>query len=69
MEEDIKVIRKTLSQYKDVISILEDIIMFRLPSTLFIKWLLSNCNQKSFFKVVLLEDLQLFNGLITLWTM
>lgn len=31
MEEDIKVIRKTQSQYKDVISILEDTIMFRLP--------------------------------------
>jgi hypothetical protein len=31
MEEDIKVIRKTQSQCKDVISILEDTIMFRLP--------------------------------------
>jgi len=31
MEEDIKVIRKPQSQYKDVISILEDTIMFRLP--------------------------------------
>ena len=31
MEEDIKVIRKTQSQCKNVISILEDTIMFRLP--------------------------------------